>query len=56
MSDIEFEKPLQVHGTPTPGVLVFDLPVHGDSRCWLKENWQRAKRAACHVARLSRRA
>ena len=43
MSDIEFEKPLQAHGTPIPGVLVFDLPVHGDSRGWFKENWQRAK-------------
>ena len=46
MSDIEFEKPLQVHETPIPGVLVFDLPVHGDSRGWFKENWQRAKMTA----------
>ena len=46
MSDIEFEKPLQVHETSIPGVLVFDLPVHGDSRGWFKENWQRAKQTA----------
>ena len=46
MSDIEFEKSLQVHETPIPGVLVFDLPVHGDSRGWFKENWQRAKQTA----------
>ena len=46
MSDIEFEKPLQVHVTSIPGVLVFDLPVHGDARGWFKENWQRAKQTA----------
>lgn len=40
---IEFEKELDVHTTNIPGVLVFDLSVHGDSRGWFKENWQRAK-------------
>lgn len=27
-------------------MLVLDLPVHGDSRGWFKENWQRAKMGA----------
>ncbi|MFR3452506.1 MAG: dTDP-4-dehydrorhamnose 3,5-epimerase family protein [Collinsella sp.] len=27
-------------------MLVFDLPVHGDSRGWFKENWQREKMRA----------
>jgi dTDP-4-dehydrorhamnose reductase len=29
--------------TPIPGLLVVHLPVHGDSRGWFKENWQRDK-------------
>lgn len=40
---LEFEKELEVHETNIPGLLVFDLPVHGDNRGWFKENWQRAK-------------
>ncbi|UJP08895.1 bifunctional dTDP-4-dehydrorhamnose 3,5-epimerase family protein/NAD(P)-dependent oxidoreductase [Microbacterium sp. KUDC0406] len=34
--------------TPTriPGLLVVDLPVHGDNRGWFKENWQREKMLA----------
>ena len=43
MSEIEFEKELKAERTNIPGMLVFDLPVHGDSRGWFKENWQRAK-------------
>ena len=43
MSEIEFEKGLKAERTNIPGMLVFDLPVHGDSRGWFKENWQRAK-------------
>lgn len=39
----EFEKLLGAEITSIPGMLVFDLPVHGDSRGWFKENWQRAK-------------
>ena len=39
----EFEKPLKAERTNIPGMLVFDLAVHGDSRGWFKENWQRAK-------------
>jgi len=32
--------------TPIPGLLVVDLAVHGDSRGWFKENWQREKMTA----------
>jgi hypothetical protein len=35
-----------VHTTAIPGLLVIDLPVHGDDRGWFKENWQRAKMVA----------
>ncbi len=40
---MEFEKPLGAQLTNIPGMLVFDLSVHGDARGWFKENWQRAK-------------
>lgn len=40
---IEFEKALRITKTGIPGLLVLDLPVHGDNRGWFKENWQRAK-------------
>lgn len=40
---MDFEKDLRVEETNIPGLLVFDLPVHGDNRGWFKENWQRAK-------------
>ena len=40
---IEFSKPLTATATPIPGVVLYDLPVHGDNRGWFKENWQRAK-------------
>ena len=43
---LEFEKQLEVTKTNIPGLLVFDLPVHGDSRGWFKENWQREKMMA----------
>ena len=43
---LEFEKELTATSTNIPGMLVFDLPVHGDSRGWFKENWQRAKMGA----------
>lgn len=46
MPDIEFEKGLKIEKTCIPGLLVLDLPVHGDSRGWFKENWQRAKMGA----------
>jgi dTDP-4-dehydrorhamnose 3,5-epimerase len=34
---------LTVRQTPIEGLLVFDIPLHGDARGWFKENWQRAK-------------
>ena len=42
----EFSKPLAAHETPIPGVVLYDLPVHGDNRGWFKENWQREKMLA----------
>ena len=42
----EFGKSLQPTTTPIPGLVVWDLPVHGDSRGWFKENWQREKMVA----------
>ena len=38
--------PLRVETTEIPGLLLVDLPVHGDARGWFKENWQRAKMTA----------
>ena len=43
---IAFGKSLSVRETPIPGLLVIDLPVHGDARGWFKENWQREKMTA----------
>ena len=40
---LEFEKQLKITETEIPGLLVLDLPVHGDARGWFKENWQREK-------------
>ncbi|GAA5159004.1 sugar nucleotide-binding protein [Ornithinimicrobium tianjinense] len=37
---------LRVRETGIPGLLVVDLPLHGDARGWFKENWQRAKMVA----------
>ncbi|MGM0929165.1 MAG: sugar nucleotide-binding protein [Actinomycetota bacterium] len=42
----EFSKTLSTVKTPIPGMLLFDLPVHGDNRGWFKENWQREKMLA----------
>ena len=42
----EFSKALTRTETPIPGLVVFDLPVHGDNRGWFKENWQREKMLA----------
>ena len=46
---IEYEKQLQVTETPIPGLKVIDLSVHGDSRGWFKENWQREKMTAAGI-------
>ena len=34
---------LAVHETNIPGLFVIDLVVHGDTRGWFKENYQKAK-------------
>ena len=34
-------KELKVTETEIPGLLIIDLPVHGDNRGWFMENWQR---------------
>ncbi len=41
-----FGKALTPVETPIPGLVVFELPVHGDARGWFKENWQREKMTA----------
>ena len=46
----EYGKQLTVTETPIPGLVVFDLPVHGDARGWFKENWQREKMTALGLA------
>lgn len=46
MSEVEFGKTLAATETPIPGLVVYDLPVHGDNRGWFKENWQREKMIA----------
>lgn len=46
MSEIQFSKELQHHETSIPGLVLFDIPVHGDNRGWFKENWQREKMLA----------
>lgn len=42
----EYGKTFGATDTPIPGLSVWQLPVHGDSRGWFKENWQRAKMIA----------
>ena len=49
MADIAFEKDLSVAETGIGGLKVVDLAVHGDSRGWFKENWQRAKMTALGI-------
>ena len=41
--ELEFSKELHFETTLIPGLLIADLPVHGDSRGWFKENWQNEK-------------
>lgn len=43
---MDLGKALQINETPIPGLLILDLPVHGDNRGWFKENWQRDKMVA----------
>lgn len=42
----EFGKSLRAITTPIPGLVVWELAVHGDNRGWFKENWQREKMVA----------
>ena len=42
----EFGKALEPIETPIPGLVVWELPLHGDNRGWFKENWQREKMTA----------
>lgn len=42
----QFDRRLGASSTPIPGLELWDLPVHGDSRGWFKENWQRQKMMA----------
>ena len=37
---------LRITETSIPGLLVLDLPLHGDARGWFKENWHREKMVA----------
>jgi dTDP-4-dehydrorhamnose 3,5-epimerase len=46
----EFGKRLALTPTPIPGLILVDLPVHGDRRGWFKENWQREKLRAIGLA------
>ncbi|MBK0417665.1 bifunctional dTDP-4-dehydrorhamnose 3,5-epimerase family protein/NAD(P)-dependent oxidoreductase [Leucobacter sp. CSA1] len=39
-------KQLALRETTIPGLVLLDLPVHGDNRGWFKENWQREKMVA----------
>ena len=49
---MEFQKSSPSRRPRIPGLLVFDLPVHGDNRGWFKENWQREKMLAAGSPRL----
>lgn len=42
----EYSKPLRTVETGIPGLTLWDLTVHGDSRGWFKENWQRERMVA----------
>ena len=42
----EYGKALRAVNTPIPGLTIWDLSVHGDTRGWFKENWQREKMVA----------
>lgn len=40
---MDYGKTLAAHDTAIPGLILFDIPVHGDNRGWFKESWQREK-------------
>jgi len=43
---VSTRKTLAIRTTAIPGLLLVDVPVHGDNRGWFKENWQRSKMEA----------
>jgi len=43
---VTYGKTLAARETSIPGMLLIDLPVHGDNRGWFKENWQQEKMTA----------
>jgi dTDP-4-dehydrorhamnose reductase/dTDP-4-dehydrorhamnose 3,5-epimerase len=43
---VEPAQHVRSRSTPIPGLLLFDVPVHGDHRGWFKENWHREKMLA----------
>lgn len=50
VSSIQFNKPLAAHMCDIPGIILFDLDVHGDNRGWFKENWQSEKMRSLGLA------
>ncbi|WP_438941849.1 sugar nucleotide-binding protein [Naasia lichenicola] len=46
MPDLHYGGALKLTTSSIPGLVVVDMPVHGDSRGWFKENWQREKMTA----------
>ncbi len=46
MTELAFNKQLASQPTEIDGLVVYDLPVHGDARGWFKENWQKEKMLA----------
>ncbi len=52
MTEEFFEKKLAAHPIEAiPGVIKFDIPVHGDNRGWFKENFQKEKNASTGLSR-----
>ncbi|MEV7604335.1 sugar nucleotide-binding protein [Paenarthrobacter sp. NPDC089322] len=46
---MEQARGLKTKTTPIPGLVLLELPVHGDDRGWFKENWHRSKMMALGV-------
>ena len=56
MTDNFFEKTLAAREiSQIPGMLEFDIPVHGDNRGWFKENFQKEKMMPLFNSWLSRK-
>jgi dTDP-4-dehydrorhamnose 3,5-epimerase len=49
---LEYSKEIKFTESTIDGLFVIDLPVHGDSRGWFKENYQRAKYTSSGSGRL----